>query len=222
MKCPHCAVEVNPNYNEEYIGRDSDGYWSIESMNCPNKNCQKLIIRLASGEKRTNHHMNIIGTYKRTSDEFIRPLTSTRPPIPTEVEPQFIGDYKEACLIQTLSPKASAALSRRCLQSILREKAGIKKGDLAKEIDQIIASNSLPSHLSKSIDAVRQIGNFAAHPIKSTSTGEIVEVEEGEAEWLLDVIESLFDFYFVQPAVLQAKKDALNQKLIDAGKPPMK
>jgi hypothetical protein len=29
---------------------------------------------------------------------------------------------------------------------------------------------------------VRTIGNFAAHPIKSTSTGTIVDVEPGEAE----------------------------------------
>jgi hypothetical protein len=80
----------------------------------------------------------------------------------------------------------------------------------------------LPTHLTESIDAVRNIGNFAAHPIKSTSTGEIVDVELGEAEWLLDVLESLFDFYFVQPAILKAKRDALNKKLMDAGKPSLK
>jgi len=32
----------------------------------------------------------------------------------------------------------------------------------------------------------------------------------------------LFDHYFVQPFLLQEKKDALNKKLADAGKPPMK
>jgi uncharacterized protein Smg (DUF494 family) len=47
-------------------------------------------------------------------------------------------------------------------------------------------------------------------------------VETGEAEWNLDVLESLFDFYFVQPANLKKKKDALNLKLKEAGKPPMK
>ena len=68
----------------------------------------------------------------------------------------------------------------------------------------------------------RNIGNFAAHPIKSTNSGEIVEVELGEAEWTLDVLEGLFDFYFVQPAQIQAKKEALNKKLAEAGKPPLK
>jgi hypothetical protein len=41
-------------------------------------------------------------------------------------------------------------------------------------------------------------------------------------EWLLDTLEGLFDFYFTAPAALQRKKDGLNRKLIDAGKPPMK
>jgi hypothetical protein len=53
-------------------------------------------------------------------------------------------------------------------------------------------------------------------------TREIVPVEPGEAEWNLDVLESLFDFYFVAPARTKARRDALNKKLADAGKKPLK
>jgi hypothetical protein len=120
------------------------------------------------------------------------------------------------------SSKASAALSRRCLQNLLREAAKVKPGNLADEIQQVIDGKSLPSQLAEAIDAVRNIGNFAAHPLKSQSTGEILPVEPEEAEWNLDVLESLFDFYFVQPAILAKKCDALNIKLSDAGKKPMK
>lgn len=49
-----------------------------------------------------------------------------------------------------------------------------------------------------------------------------MEVEPGEAEWTLDVLESLFDFYFVQPERLKMKKKALDKKLKDSGKPKMK
>ena len=80
----------------------------------------------------------------------------------------------------------------------------------------------LPTYLAEMIDGVRVIGNFAAHPIKDTNTGEIVEVEPGEAEHNLDTLEEVFDFYFVKPAVAKRKRDAINQKLKDAGKPPMK
>ena len=51
---------------------------------------------------------------------------------------------------------------------------------------------------------------------------EVVEVEPGEAEWNLDVLEGLFDFCFVQPTLMKKKREALNNKLAKAGKPPMK
>jgi len=137
-----------------------------------------------------------------------------------EVEDPYKTDFIEASTVLKDSPKASAALSRRCLQMILRDFAKVKHSDLSKEIDQVLTT--LPSQLALSVDAVRNIGNFAAHPIKSTHTGEIVPVEPGEAEWLLDVLEGLFDYYIVQPKILQEKRDALDKKLAEAGKPAMK
>jgi len=119
------------------------------------------------------------------------------------------------------SPMASAALSRRCLQHILRESGGIKEGTLAAEIDQVLKAGRLPNSVAEALDAVREIGNFAAHPTKSTSTGDVIEVEPGEAEWNLNVVEALMDIYYVQPARLAAKKVALNLKLGDAGKNPV-
>ena len=145
-----------------------------------------------------------------------------RSPVPLEVPKDFAEDYKEACLVLADSPKASAALSRRCLQHLLRAEAKVKNQDLAKEIQELIDRGTLPSHVAEILDVVRNIGNFAAHPAKSQSTGDIVPVESGEAEWNLDVLESLFDFYFVAPAKTKARKDALNKKLKDIGKPPVK
>jgi len=90
-----------------------------------------------------------------------------------------------------------------------------------REIGTII-HYPVPPHLSEAIDAIRNVGNFAAHPIKSTNTGEIIEPEEGETEWLLDILEQLFDFYYVEPAKTKAMKEDLNRKLKEAGKPEMK
>jgi hypothetical protein len=159
---------------------------------------------------------------KRHYTSLVRPKVVNRAPVPSEVPDEFAHDYREACLILQDSPKASAALSRRVLQRILREKANVTHGNLANEIQQIIDGGGMPSYLSESIDAVRNIGNFAAQPIKTTCVGEVVEVEPGEAEWTLDVIESLFDFYFVQPEVLKRKRAALKKRLKDSGKPKMK
>jgi hypothetical protein len=142
-------------------------------------------------------------------------------PLPPEVEDPYATDFGEATAVLAESAKASAALSRRCLQGLLRDKAGVRHSDLNSEIDEVINGNTLPSWLSDDLHAVRTLGNFAAHPIKSQHTGEVVPVETGEAEWLLEVLEGLFDFYFVQPAAAQKRRSSLNQKLQEAGKPTL-
>jgi len=211
MKCPHCLNGFHSDKSRYVIGSDIDGEWSVTYEECPE--CGKFIIELEVSEVSGRSPGKIFQAY---------PKGVSRTQVAKDVPDKFADDYKEACLVLSDSPKASSALSRRCLQNILREKGGIKSGDLAGEIQQVLDSKQLPSHLSAAIDAVRNIGNFAAHPIKSTNTGVIVGVEAGEAEWLLDVLEGLFDFYFVQPAIIQRKRDELNKKLGGAGKPPMK
>jgi hypothetical protein len=52
--------------------------------------------------------------------------------------------------------------------------------------------------------------------------GEIVDVEPGEAEWTLEILDNLFDFYYVQPMQYAKKRAALTSKLRETGKPPMK
>jgi hypothetical protein len=108
------------------------------------------------------------------------------------------------------------------LQDILREKAGVKPSNLDSEIQEVIDAGKTPSWLTDNLDAVRVVGNFAAHPIKSTNTGEVVDVEPGEAAFLLDVLEAAFDFYFVQPEKAREHRNALNAKLAEAGKPSLK
>lgn len=219
MKCPHCQTEFHDKVQTLELGSDCDGFWFLDAQSCPS--CGRYIFQLQSKARLFTpgvgtYHGAEIGRY------FVRPRVASRPMPPNDVPIEFSQDYVEASLVLSDSPKASAALSRRCLQHILREKAGVKHSDLAKEIDQVISSAQLPSHLVEAIDAIRNIGNFAAHPIKSTSTGEILPVEPGEAEWTLDVLDGLFDFYFVQPAILKQKKDSLNAKLASANKPPIK
>lgn len=149
----------------------------------------------------------------------IRPRGHSRNPIPPEVPENVAENYREACLVLNDSPKASAALSRRCLQSILRDAAGVTESNLHNEIGA--AMKHVPSYIADNLHAVREVGNFAAHPEKSESSGEIVAVEPEEAEWNLDTIESLFDFYYVQPERAKSRRDALNKKLTDAGKKPL-
>jgi hypothetical protein len=222
MKCPHCRVDFHDKIGITELDHDIENNWEIHSQTCPS--CKKLIFSLVNFD-----YINIKGptgaqfAKKRIiSNNLIRPKAPNRPQAPIEVPALFGEDYKEACLVLTDSPKASAALSRRCLQNIIRDKLGIKKKDLSQEIQEVINKALLPSDILESIDAIRNIGNFAAHPIKSQSSGEIVEVEPHEADWNLDVLEMIFDYLFVRPALIKQKRDALNTKLADSGKPDMK
>ncbi len=219
MRCPHCGVDIHPKKNVTSIGYDKDGSWAIETSDC--SACERMFVELICANSVRNTQWGI-EIDEELSRKTVYPSIVGRAE-PSEVVPnKYREDYIEACQIVNISPKASAALSRRCLQAILRDHASVKKGSLEKEIQQVLDSNQLPSYISQAIDAIRNIGNFAAHPLKCTSTGEIVEVEVGEAEWNLEVLESLFDFYFVQPAILKSKQEELNKKLESLGKPPMK
>jgi hypothetical protein len=218
MKCPHCRTEFHDQVRSGELGHDKDGLWYLEQTTCPA--CDRFVFTLVSKLAAQMGGRYIPG--KEVSRYLVRPKSPLRPLPPKEIPEEFASDYREAAAVLADSPKASAALSRRCLQHLIRERAGIKKPDLAKEIDELISSNALPSHLAEAVDAIRNIGNFAAHPIKTTATGEVLPVEPGEAEWTLDVLDGLFDFYFVQPALLKAKRDALNAKLASASKPPVK
>lgn len=208
MKCPHCLEGIH--YNPTYINitQDNIGMVQAEHLVCPA--CGKAVI----------HLKQMTGQGVQAWRLLAYPKAIARSGVPTEVPQEFARAYKEACLVIADSENASAALSRRCLQHLLREQGKVKPQDLSREIDE--AMPKLPAHLADAIDAVRNIGNFAAHPLKSTNTGEVLDVEPGEAEWLLEVLEQLFDFYFVQPARLRARRDALNKKLAEVGKPPMK
>ena len=219
MKCPHCQTQFHDDTKIAQLGNDVDAFWNLEKQTCPA--CGRFVLQLVSIAILS---MPSVGSYpgNEKARYLVRPRASVRPNPPPEVPTDFAQDYIEAALVLSDSPKSSAALSRRCLQHVLREKAGVKHADLAKEIDQVISSAKLPSHLAEAIDAIRNIGNFAAHPIKSTASGEILPVEPGEAEWTLDVLDGLFDFFFVQPALLQQKRATLNAKLASANKPPIK
>lgn len=220
MICPHCLIAFHDEERFVLVGEDTEGTWAISSFGCAS--CKRLVLFLVKGTALYAQRDGFYSMRDITVRSQIRPRGAGRPPCPPEVPLGLAEDYSEACLVLPDSAKASAALSRRCLQQLLRDTAKVKPGDLSSEIQQIIDSGSLPSHLSGVIDAVRNTGNFSAHPLKSQKSGEILPVEPAEAEWTLDVLEALFDFYFVQPAITAKKRAALNSKLAKAGKPPMK
>ena len=226
MECPNCLTKYFPQFTFTDISTHSqpqNRHFMIYQV-CPD--CDKYIMYLKMNstaneirqfiQDRKNLDLSAFGA------ELILPKIKKQKPFPKEIPLDFAQEYYKANEVLMISTKASAALSRHCLQRLLIEKGKVTKRDLVEQIQEVLDSNQLPSHLADDIDAIRNIGNFATHPIKSTNSGTIVEVENGEAEWTLEVLEGLFDFYFVSPEKSKQRKNALNKKLQQAGKPQMK
>lgn len=207
MQCLHCQQHFSAEWVERHIANDVQGQWLAVYVICPA--CKCFTIQL---------HRKAEGRVEERIDAYPRVVRS---PAPEQVPNDIAQDYREACAVLLDSAKASAALSRRLLQRLLRERAGVKPSDLSREIQSVLDAEALPMTLAQDLDAVRAIGNFATHPIKLTNTGEVADVEVGEAEWTLDVLQGLFDFYFVQPDKSRIRREALNQKLKHSGKPPL-
>ena len=112
---------------------------------------------------------------------------------PSFIPKAIIVDYEEACLIRDLSPKASATLSRRCLQGIIRDFWSIKKGRLVDEINAI--EDKVDPITWQAIDSVRSIGNIGAHMEKDIDL--IIDVEPEEAQLLIGLIEILIKDWYI-------------------------
>lgn len=217
VKCPLCETivvlqrpgSININSGEDFVwfqirGNSILTYFSI----CPN--CGQAIISISYTRPDQNN-----SSWVEPSNKLIWPSQLSNTSQHLSIPAQIAEDYVEAMNTLQISPKASAALSRRCLQAVLNDQ-GFSQRNLSDQIDA--AKKTIPGYISTNLDAVREIGNFSAHQIKSQTTGEIVDVEPEEAEWNLSVLKTLFQFYYIQPAEDAARREALNKKLTDAGR----
>ena len=228
MQCPHCLEHFTPKPFSTSIGQDYTGYWWVVTNTCANVQCGRVIIYLKRSQGSSGRHVpNPIGPgpkpYPTGNVEQIQvyPTAIYGSPVPSEVPNEFAEDYNEARMVVAHSPKASAALSRRCLQLILEKVAEVKPDNLNREIDEVLKSGDLTSDVAKDLTYVRDIGNFAAHAKADKRTGEIVPVAQHEAEWCIDVIAILFDHYFVRPGVVGRRREELNRKRTEAGYQPL-
>lgn len=209
MKCPSCTIAFAESWSTRSLGwHGQDTGWYYRTTNCPD--CKEWTIEISRGS---------------SGYRMIQPIAASRGPVDPAVPAAIASDYLEACNVFPISPKASSALSRRCLQNILNAH-GYAGKNLAKQIDEAInevdATKALGRTLRDTVDAVRNFGNFSAHPIDDKTTLQIIDVEPEEAEWCLQILEEMFDHFYVRPAQAAARKAALNAKLSAAGKPAAK
>jgi hypothetical protein len=199
-QCPYCnqhATITSSNYSEDshtFDKKNKDGLLRIYTtvIVCPNGKCQEYTI------KSKLHKLKYIGSHLRPDEKPImrwnmRPNSFAKS-FPLFIPSSVLEDYQEACLIRDLSPKASATLSRRCLQGMIRDYWKIeKKRTLFEEVTSI--KDMVDPSVFAAIDAVREVGNIGAHMEQDINL--IIEVDPEEAQLLIGLIEHLLKEWYV-------------------------
>lgn len=194
FQCPFCSAIMAVTPDTQTIRRPSfsfsdespllkgfsDSCLDISFYQCPH--CKEYTI-LAKG----------IGSAVKDVNTAIRPQSQARK-YPDYIPLAIRSDYEEASAILYLSPKASATLSRRCLQGMIRDFFQISKGNLFEEINAI--KDKIPAEQWAVLDDVRRIGNIGAHMEKDINL--IVDIEPDEAQKLIKLIELLLQQWYIE------------------------
>lgn len=137
-----------------------------------------------------------VGSYfKDSNTSSIIPIApqSSAKQYPDYIPEAIRNDYEEACTIVNLSPKASATLSRRCLQGMIHDYWNIKSKNLHQEITAL--KDKISPDLWSAIDSLRELGNIGAHMEKDTNM--IVDIDPDEANSLIKLIELLIKEWYI-------------------------
>ena len=214
--CLFCGYSV-PNHHDTF--REDEHYFlirrshfnyeenlndkiTIQTMKCPN--CHKV-----------SNDIVVVGSQFTNSIKHLNPIYLDKA-YPDYIPQTIRSDYEEAHAILNLSPKASATLSRRCLQGMIRDFWGISKARLVDEIDAL--KDLVDPSTKKVLDALRKLGNIGAHPEKDINL--IVDIEPNEAHMLLKFIELLMQKWYIErhdneqllQDILDLDKDKQNQR----------
>lgn len=188
-KCPFCGavlpdsslVLTSHRFAFFSINDTTSPHLAVDIYRCPDKNCEKEMV-IVHGENGYIENKTVLVYPESFAIHF-----------PDYIPKGIIDDYKEAYSILTKSPKASATLSRRCLQGMIRDFWGIKKNKLIEEIKEL--QGKIPAAQWAAIDALRKLGNIGAHMEKDVNT--IIEIDDHEAEMLLQLIELLIEKWYI-------------------------
>ena len=137
--CPFCdkaSIVTDANYETKqawFALKNAHGSRMIELrfIVCANPKCREFTLDATMFEYRRSPVGSEVGKYLKNW-----PLVppSGAKSFPSYVPKAILDDYVEACLVRDLSPKASATLSRRCLQGMIRDFWEIQKGRLIDEV----------------------------------------------------------------------------------------
>jgi hypothetical protein len=185
-KCPHCGtshVQVEIRATENFTpSSNANGSWSL--VRCQNPECAKIIL---------------LTTKERGGQPIIYPPMSFELDEKIVTNTEIRDSYREAGLcLSSRCFKASAVMSRRVLQTCLKEQ-GCKQRNLIEQIDHAITSNILRAPLHKLATEIRQYGNLGAHP----DDKQLDKIDEEKATHIIRFVKLIIDEFYELPAIAQ-------------------
>ena len=129
-QCPHCYVGLSlkaAQYEKKRLHTDPDGMWELGKAICPA--CEKLILWLVNTKPFSGGLGMEMPPPPKVSVRMLHPR-ALQYRCPPAVPEDIAADVSEAALVLSDSPRASAALSRRALQSILENGCRCKAWEL--------------------------------------------------------------------------------------------
>ena len=159
-------------------GAYQESSFAIYTFKCSNSSCQKISV--AAINRTTGKQIDLV------------PQVTMRH-YPEYIPEQIRQDYEEANMILEASPKAAATLLRRCLQGMIHDYWKIHGKNLNAEITAL--KEKVTPTQWEALDALRKIGNIGAHMEKDVNL--IIDIEPNEAKKLLQLIELLFEKWYI-------------------------
>jgi len=233
FRCPYCSHDMparwTPLYSLDDAGDTRAGIThladdslfvgekvEIDWMACFNNECNQIIVRIRKGLVDVRVGM----TY--SSEEWLAvPRKRASRPIDPLVPDEFSKPYVRASLILEDAPDMSGILSRRILADLLKKYANRPEKNLTNQIDAFFKETAHPSRVKENLHHLREIGNFGAHTQTDRATDEIIDVSPDEAEWTLNVLDGLFDYFIVGPERDKQRRASFDAKIKKAGRDPL-
>ena len=141
-------------------------------------------------------------------------------PLDESIPDQYKRDYLEAYLILEDSPRMSAVLARKIIADLLKDYGHFDNFHLKKQIDQFIADPTHPQRLKDDLQYGREIGDFGAHRMLD-GNGDIVESTREDAQWALEMVQELFDYFIEAPNRSEERRKEFDKKLKQANRKPL-
>jgi hypothetical protein len=146
------------------------------------------------------------------TETLLYPQGATRA-VDSSVPERYRTAFLEACSVLPYSRRASAAIGRQVLLTLLRDELGASRHDLAGAINETVSRSVLPAHINEAWAGVRQKAGLPGQMVKNMAPATITDAAPGEPELLIEVIDVLLDSLFTLQRRLNQQRDTLRRRL---------